>query len=111
MYAHLIWFDQPRNADALAAVEFADTHRIRPAVATVPGLLDYYELRRPDGSGVVIGIAETEAALHTVRETILATELLPGEDPTLLPGPDRVEIVPVHVHQDRDAIYAAGTPS
>ncbi|MGF0318031.1 hypothetical protein [Nocardia fluminea] len=106
MYAHIVWFDQPRTATELAAVDFARTHRIEPAVATVPGLLDFYELRRADGSGMVIGIAETEDALHAVREAILATELLPEEDPALLPGPDRVEICPVLVHHDRAAIYA-----
>ncbi|WP_194829359.1 hypothetical protein [Nocardia sp. XZ_19_231] len=111
MYAHLIWFDQPRTAAELAAVDFAGANRIEPAVATVPGLLDFYELRRADGSGVVIGIAETEEALHAVREAILATELLPGEDPALLPGPDRVEICPVLTHRDRAAIYAEGAMS
>ncbi|MFD3744630.1 hypothetical protein [Nocardia sp. NPDC058633] len=111
MYAHLVWFDQPRNATELAAVDFARTHRIEPAVATVPGLLDFYELRRADGSGVVIGIAETEEALHAVRAAILATDLLPGEDPALLPGADRVEICPVLTHRDRAAIYAQGALS
>ncbi|MEV0435882.1 MULTISPECIES: hypothetical protein [unclassified Nocardia] len=111
MYAHLVWFDRPRGAAELAAADFAATHRIQPAVATVPGLLDFYELRRDDGSGLVIGIAETEAAIHAVRAAILATELLPGEDPALLPGPDRVEIYPVHVHRDRATIYAEGARS
>ncbi|MBC7300439.1 MAG: hypothetical protein H5T78_05745 [Nocardia sp.] len=111
MYAHLVWFDQPRNGTELAAADFAGANRIGPAVASVPGLLDYYELRRADGSGLVIGIAETEQALHEVRAAILATELLPGEDPALLPGPDRVEICPVLTHHDRAAIYAQGVPS
>ncbi|APE36251.1 hypothetical protein BOX37_22595 [Nocardia mangyaensis] len=111
MYAHLIWFDRPRSADELAAADFAATHRIRPALASVPGLLDYYELRRADGSGVLIGIAETEATLDAVRTAILATALLPDEDPALLPGPDRVEIYPVHEHRDQATIYAEGARS
>ncbi|WP_410871501.1 hypothetical protein [Nocardia sp. A7] len=111
MYANILWFDQPRTATELAAVDFARANRINPAVAEVPGLLDYYELRRADGSGMVIGIAETEEALHAVRAAVLATELLPGEDPALLPGPDRVENIPVLTHHDRDGIYAMGTPS
>ncbi|GAD83071.1 hypothetical protein [Nocardia asteroides] len=106
MYAHLVWFDRPRTAAELAAADFASANRIAPALATVPGLLDYYELRRPDGSGVVIGFGESEAALDAVRAAILATELLPGEDPALLPGPDRVEIYPVLRHNDTAAIYA-----
>ncbi|GEM34999.1 hypothetical protein NN3_60060 [Nocardia neocaledoniensis NBRC 108232] len=111
MYAHLVWFDRPRTEAELAAADFAATHRIAPALATVPGLVDYYELRRDDGSGVVIGFGETEAALHAVRDAILATELLPGEDPELLPGPDRVEIYPVLRHRDTADIYAEGTRS
>ncbi|MEV0058404.1 hypothetical protein [Nocardia sp. NPDC050718] len=111
MYAHLVWFDRPRTAGELAAADFAAANRIRPALATVPGLLEYYELRRADGSGVVIGIGESEEALHAVRAAILATELLPDEDPALLPGPDRVEIYPVLRHHDTAAIYAAGATS
>ncbi|MFD3510043.1 hypothetical protein [Nocardia sp. NPDC058666] len=111
MYAHLLYFDKPRNADELAAVDFAHAHRIMPAAATVPGLLDFYELRRPDGSGVVVGFAETAEAFDAVRTAILATELLPGEDPALLPGPDRTEVIPVVTRHDRADIYAQAVPS
>ena len=33
--------------------------------------------------------------LLDAQKAIMSTELLPGEDPALLPGPDRVELYPV----------------
>ena len=36
-------------------------------------------------------IVEHEDTLDKAVEVVLATELLPGEDPALLPGPDRFE--------------------
>lgn len=48
-------------------------------------------LRRPDGGEVVVVVTNTEAELDRGVEVIMNTELLPGEDPALLPGPDRVE--------------------
>jgi len=57
-------------------------------------------LRRADGSEVVVSFAETEQALIDAQKAIMATELLPGERPELLEGPDRVEIYPVvHEHE------------
>ncbi|MFF0541378.1 hypothetical protein ACWEVD_12960 [Nocardia thailandica] len=108
MYAHLLHFDRPRSAEELAAGDFAVEHRIRPLLAGVPGLLEYIELRRDDGTGVVIGLAESESALSAARDAVMGSALLPGEDPALLPGPDRVEIYPVRDHADTAAIYAAG---
>jgi hypothetical protein len=54
-----------------------------------------YRLRRDDGSEVVMVIADSEQILLDAQKAIMATELLPGEDPTLLRGPDRVELYPV----------------
>jgi len=40
----------------------------------------------------------------------MATELLPGEDPALLPGPDRIELYPVRlVHDVAPAGQAGGS--
>ncbi|GLY47384.1 hypothetical protein [Lentzea sp. NBRC 102530] len=96
MYAQLVYFDGPRSTELLAAADFAATHRIEPAVASVAGSIRTYVLRRPDGSEVVLTLAETEQDLLAGRDAIMGTSLLPGEDPDLLPGPDRVEIYPVH---------------
>lgn len=96
MYAQLTYFDRPRSPEELAAEDFANSARIRPAVQSVPGNVRSYVLRRADGSEVVVSIAETEQALIDTQKAIMGTTLLPGEDSALLPGPDRVEIYPVH---------------
>ncbi|HEX7308884.1 hypothetical protein [Lentzea sp.] len=96
MYAQLTYFDGPRSPEQLAAADFAAGNRIAPAAGAVPGVLRTYVLRRADGGEVVVTIAESEQALADAQKAVLGTALLPGEDPALLPGPDRVEIYPVH---------------
>lgn len=96
MYAQLVFFDRPRGPEQLAAEDFANENRIRPAVAQVSGNIRTYVLRRDDGSEVVVCLAETEQALIDSQKVIMSTTLLPGEDPALLQDPDRVEIYPVH---------------
>ena len=96
MYAQLTYFDRPRSSEQLAAEDFANSERIKPAVALVPGNIRTYVLRREDGSEVVVSLAETEQALIDSQKAIMGTALLPGEDPALLRGADRVEIYPVH---------------
>ncbi|MFD5830314.1 hypothetical protein [Lentzea sp. NPDC060358] len=96
MYAQLTYFDGPRTPEQLAAADFAARERIAPAAAAVPGNITTYVLRRADGAEVVVSIAETEQALADTQKAIMGTGLLPGEDPALLPGADRVEVYPVH---------------
>jgi hypothetical protein len=95
MYAQLTYFDGPRTAQQLAAADFAATERILPAVSKLGHSLRVYLLRRSDGSEVVVSIADSEQALLDAQKAIMGTGLLPGEDPALLPGPDRVELYPV----------------
>ncbi|MDX8033314.1 hypothetical protein SK803_24110 [Lentzea sp. BCCO 10_0856] len=102
MYAQLTYFDRPRNPEQLAAADFATEERIKPAVAAVRGTIKTYVLRRPDGSEVVVTIAETEQALIDTQKAIMSSALLPGEDVALLPGADRVEIYPVLEVFDHD---------
>jgi hypothetical protein len=61
-----------------------------------------YILRQPDGSEVVVAIAETEEALRRSVDTIMNTQLLPGEDPALLSDPDRVQTYAVVHAVNRD---------
>ncbi|HEX8865440.1 MAG TPA: hypothetical protein VF821_07245 [Lentzea sp.] len=96
MYAQLTYFDRPRGPEQLAAEDFANNERIKPVALAVPGNIRTYVLRREDGSEVVVSIAETEQALIDTQKAIMSSTLLPGEDPALLIGPDRVEIYPVH---------------
>lgn len=94
MFAQLVHFDGPRTPEVVAASDRAGRDRIRPAVAADPQVRDAlvatYVLRRPDGEEVVLIVAETAEAIARGNEIIAGTPLLPGEDPALLPGPDRV---------------------
>jgi hypothetical protein len=95
MYAQLTYFDGPRTAEQVAADDFATRERIVPAVCALGHRFRVYLLRRDDGSQVVVSIADTEQALLDAQKAIMGSQLLPGEDPALLPGPDRVELYPV----------------
>ncbi len=99
VHAQAVWFDGPRSAELVAAAEHAGLDRIHPAITSHPGLMAELVativMRRPDGGELVLTIAESEDALRRGNEVITATELLPGEDPALLPGPDRFEVYEV----------------
>jgi hypothetical protein len=95
MYAQLTYFDGPRSPEQLAAAEFAARERVIPAVRSLGHPVRVYRLSRDDGSYFVISIAESKDVLLDASKAIMATELLPGEDPALLPGPDRIELYPV----------------
>lgn len=100
MYAQLTYFDGPRTPGQIAAADFAGRNRIQPAVSQLGQALRVYVLRRDDGSEVVVSIADSEQVLLDAQKAIMNTELLPGEDPALLPGPDRIELYPVIVVHD-----------
>ncbi len=102
MYVQLTYFDGPRTAAQLAAHDYAGEHRVADAVKSVPGIVGTHVLRGPDGSDVIVSIGMTEQDLLDAQQAIMATELLPGEDPALLTGPDRVEIREVVYTWDRE---------
>ncbi len=95
MYAQLTYFDGPRSPELIAAADRAGRERIEPAILARSDLRDdlvaVYVLRRPDGGEITLVIVQDEDTLDKAVEVVLATELLPGEDPALLPGPDRLE--------------------
>ena len=95
MYAQLTYFDGPRSPELIAAMERANRERIEPAILARPDLRDdlvaAHTLLRPDGGEIVLVIVQHEDTLDKAFEVVMGTELLQGEDPALLPGPDRVE--------------------
>src|SRR5690348_16376940 len=95
MYAQLTYFDGPRTPDQQAAEEFASQERLLPAVSQLGQAFRVYRLRHDDGSMVVISIAGSQQALLDAQKPIMSTELRPGEAPSVLPGPDRIELHPV----------------
>ena len=109
MYAQLTHFDGPRTPEQVAAAEFAGRERLLPAVSSLGHRLRLYVLGRDDGSAITLLIADSEQALRDVQKAVMSTELLPGEDPALLPGPDRIELYAVtEVHDVNLASEARG---
>lgn len=106
MHAQLTYFDGPLSAERIEAFHRANRDRIVPALSADPQLrgelVANYVLSQPDGGQVVVTIANSEAALLRGQEVIMATELLPGEQPALLPGPDGIETYRVVVYTDSD---------
>jgi hypothetical protein len=98
-------FDGPLSPARVDAARFAGTQRLAPVLRTVPGLVRMLVLWHPtERRMAVLHLATSIAALEAVSEAALSTKLLPGEDPALLPGPDRVT-------QLRVAAYRAAAPA
>ena len=97
-YARLVGFDGPRAPEQTAAEDLAGRQRIWPAIRGLGGLVGIYILRGSDLSSVVVTLATSVETLDAAQRAVMATELTPGEDPALLPGPDRVEIHHVTGH-------------
>jgi hypothetical protein len=99
VYAQLTYFGPTRDAEVLDARDRASRDRIEPAIAGDPQMQDELVslsvLRAPDGSEVVISVTRSEAGLARAQQVVMNTELLAGEDPALLPGPDRIEVYQV----------------
>lgn len=91
-YARLMYFDGPRAPEQATAEDLAGRQRIWPAIRHLSGLVGVYVLRGRDLGSVVITLATSAEALDATARAAMSTELLPGEDPALLPGPDRIEI-------------------
>ena len=91
-HARLMYFDGPRVPEQAAAEDLAGRQRIWPAIRHLSGLVGVYVLRGRDLGSVVITLAMSAETLDAAARAVMSTELLPGEDPALLPGPDRIEI-------------------
>ena len=104
MFAKLIVFDGPRSPEFVAAANRAGQERIMPLLAADPVFRPAhrgsYILQAADGARVVLMLADTEAALDHAEKLVSESELLPGEDPALLPGPDLVS--------KYEVVYSAG---
>lgn len=91
--AVVMHFDGPVSQERLDAAEFAGRERIEPALRTVTGLVGGYLLWHAERRAqVMCTLATSNEALGRMEQTVMSTELLPGEDPDLLPGPDRLAL-------------------
>lgn len=99
MFAQLAIFDGPRSTELVAAADRASRDRIAPLMLSHPrlqaDLVAGYRLRRADGGEIAVTLVRTMEAIALSQELIGTSQLLPGEDAALLPGPDRVEIYEV----------------
>lgn len=95
MHAQLVIFDGPQSPELLAAAELADTQRILPLIEADSRIRDdivaRYDLRQPDGGRAILVVTGSERTLDALTELIMTSELVPGENPALLPGPSRAE--------------------
>ncbi|MDQ3735564.1 MAG: hypothetical protein M3400_16480 [Actinomycetota bacterium] len=91
-YGQFVYFDGPRSPAETAAIDRAHRERLAPAVRDVPGTVGAFVGRNPEGSFVVLVLTTSLQALEDGQTAVLSSELLSGEDPALLPGPDRIQI-------------------
>ncbi len=71
------------------------TERFKPALVTQPGFIAGYWAETEDGRMVSITVWESEAALEHGGAAANALPLLPGQDPSKIPSPERVETLTV----------------
>jgi hypothetical protein len=94
MHVQIMIFDGPRSEAAVEASERAGRERIDPLVSSHPELrhrlLGGVRAVGPDGAECVVVLADDADALDLMAQVVMTSELLPGEDPALLTGPDRV---------------------
>jgi hypothetical protein len=92
LFAQVVWVNGGGDPAVADAAERGGRERIDPAIRDVEGLVGALAFRSADHRIVVVGTA-TGLETHTeVGERIRRTELLPDEDPALLPGYDRIEL-------------------
>ena len=89
--AQLVWFDGPRS-EAQAAADDLAAHRISPVATQVEGGVETWALRGEGLSKVILALCTDVDVLGRTADAIAATDLLPGEDPALVPVPDRAEL-------------------
>ena len=96
MYAQAIWFEGPRSAELVAANDLAGTRAHRAGGPRSTRTSSTSSSRRSSCASPTAASSSSrsprhEDALDRSNDVIMSTELLPGEDPALLPGADRVE--------------------
>jgi hypothetical protein len=91
LFAQITWLNGDGDPVRAEAAERGGRDRIWPAVREIDGIVDTFALRSADDRIVVVGLTTGTETYEQVRATVMATDLLPDEDPALLPGADRIE--------------------
>ncbi|SFF41612.1 hypothetical protein [Blastococcus tunisiensis] len=92
LFAQLTWLNGTGDPAVARAAERGGRERIHPVIRDVEGLVGVLVFRSADDRIVVVGLATGLETLAEIRNRIGRAPLLPGEDPALLPGPDRVQL-------------------
>lgn len=92
LFAQLTWVNGSGDPAVAEAAERGGRERIHPAIRDVEGLVGVLVFRSADDRILVVGLATGNETHTEVQDRIMRTPLLPGEDPALLPGPDRLEL-------------------
>jgi hypothetical protein len=107
-YMQVVEFSGPRTQEWVAAEQRAATDRLGPATDGIEGIVSVIRMRAADNAYIVIVLAESMDVFDVASQAIMSTDLLPGEDPELLGGPDRIGFYRL-VHADLP--IAAGSPA
>lgn len=95
LFAQVTRLNDAGDPAVATAAERGGRERVEPAVRDLDGYVGTLVLRSADDRLVVISLATALETFDAARRAIMATRLLPGEDPALLPGPDSIEHVRV----------------
>ena len=98
-YMQVVEFSGPRTEEWVAAEQRAATDRLGPATDGIDGIVSVIRMRAADNAYMVVVLAESMDVFDVASQAIMSTELLPGEDPELLGGPDRISFYRL-VHAD-----------
>ncbi len=95
LFAQVTWINGDGDRARADAAAHGGRDRIWPAVRGIDGLVEVLALRSDDHRVVVVGLATGRETHDEVQRTVMATPLLPDEDPALLTGADRIDLVRV----------------
>ena len=98
-YMQVVEFSGPRTEEWVAAEQRASADRLGPATDGIAGIVSVLRMRAADNAYLVVVLAESLDTFDAAGQAIMSTDLLPGEDPELLGGPDRISFYRL-VHAD-----------
>lgn len=91
LFAQMTRLNDAGDPAVATAVKRGGQERVEPAVRDIDGFVASLVLETADHRIVVIALATALETFDAAERAIMATELLPGEDPALLPGPDHID--------------------
>jgi hypothetical protein len=97
LFSSVLWFDGPRSEAQAAADDLARV-RISPVTSALDGLVSTWVLRGEDLSQIIVSVTTSLETIEGAVDAIGRTELLAGEDPSLVPMPSSRDIYRVRAY-------------